>query len=230
MNSSRIRKPDVLSEDVLRKRLEDEIDGIEPVKAKKNARITQKGGLEILTKLLDRAEEANKEPFAFSVGAIILFGSWDRNDKPHAGDIDIAVELIAKEPAGSDAWSALIKSRRQAASTAGRSLPDHLWYAWHIVEVFRFLQWRSKGISLLSLDQISESMPPNEKPFSYTILRGDAQEIARKFEHSEFGLKACRIRRRDPKTGEITTLFDDGTLTESASGQGGVERADCGCI
>jgi hypothetical protein len=98
------------------------------------------------------------------------------------------------------------------------------------VEVFRFLQWRSKGISLLSLDQISESMPPNEKPFSYTILRGDAQEIARKFEHSEFGLKACRIRRRDPKTGEITTLFDDGTLTESASGQGGVERADCGCI
>ena len=38
------------------------------------------------------------------------------------------------------------------------------------------------------------------------------EDDASNFEHGEYGLKACRIRQRDPKTGKITTLFDDGTL------------------
>jgi predicted nucleotidyltransferase len=211
MFSSKIREPEVLSEDLLRKRVEEEIAGTEP--AKKNAHITQKGGLAILAKLLDRVEEANKEPFAFSVGAVILFGSWDRNEKPHAGDIDVAIELVPKLPPG-DAWGALRESRVAAARKAGRSLPSPQHYYWHVVELFKYLQRGSKGISLADLDQISQSMEPNEKTFSYTILCGDAQAIARKFERSAFGLKACRIRQREPKSGEITTLFDNGTLTQ----------------
>jgi hypothetical protein len=55
-------------------------------------------------------------------------------------------------------------------------------------------------------------MDPEGKPFSYTILRGDADAIAKKFERSEFKLRACRIRQRNPETGEITTLFEDGSL------------------
>ena len=209
MSSDRIRKPEVLSEEVLRKRVEDEINGVDP-KAKKNARITQKGGLEILTKLLDRAEEVSQQPFAFSVGAIILFGSWDRNDKSHAGDIDIAVGVIPKEPIGSQAMQHLMVQRRE--TTMPSNAPEAVYYTWPWLEVFRFLQRRSRGLSLVDLGQISKSMPPGDKPFSYTILRGDAAVIASNFEHSEYGLKACRIRQRDPKTGKITTLFDDGTL------------------
>ena len=221
--SNRIRKPEVLSEEVLRKRVEAEISG-EPVKAKKNSRITHMGGLEILTKLLDRVEEANRGPFAFSVGAIILFGSFDRNDKSHAGDIDIAVEFVPKEPAGSAAWIVLRKSRVEAALKTGRDMREPKCHYWPKDEVAKFLQRRSTGISLADLDQISVGMEPNGKPFSYTILRGDAQTISRKFERSECGLKACRIRHRDPKSGKITTLFDDGTLTVEQS------RTECSVL
>jgi predicted nucleotidyltransferase len=209
--SRRIRKPEKLSEDELRRRIEDEINGVDPAKAKKNARITQKGGLEILGKFLQRVDEANRQPFAYSVGAIILFGSWDRNDKTHAGDIDVAVEFIPK--ATGEEQKKLAKSRQDAAIEAGRNLRDIFTYhSWPREEVAKFLRNRSRGISLADLDSIAEGMDPEGKPFSYTILRGDADAIAKKFERSEFKLRACRIRQRNPETGEITTLFEDASL------------------
>lgn len=185
---------------------------VDPDKPKKNTRVTQAGGLAILDKFLARVEEANDQPFAFWVGAVILFGSWDRNDKQYAGDIDVAVEFLPKEHHGTDAWENLLKSRRRAAREAGRSLSGPLWYVWHFEEVAKFLQNRSRGISLADLDQISKSMKPNDKPFSYTILRGDPKVIAEKFKQSTFKLKAHRIRQRDPKTGQMAVLFDDGTI------------------
>lgn len=213
--SRRIRKPEKITEDELRRRLEEEIKGVDPAKAKKNARITQKGGLEILARFFQRVEEANRQPFAYSVGAIILFGSWDRNDKTHAGDIDVAVEFIPK--ATGEEQKRLAKSRQDAAIEAGRNLRDIFGYhRWPREEVAKFLRNRSRGISLADLDSISEGMEPEGKPFSYTILRGDADAVAKKFERSEFKLKACRVRQRNPKTGEITTLFDDGTLNKLA--------------
>jgi predicted nucleotidyltransferase len=211
--SRRIRKPEKLSEEELRRRVEDEINCVDPAKAKKNARITQKGGLEILAKFLQRADEANRQPFAYSVGAIILFGSWDRNDKTHAGDIDVAVEFIPK--AAGEEQKKLAKSRQDAAIEAGRNLRDIFGYhRWPREEVAKFLRNHSRGISLADLDSISEGMDPEGKPFSYTILRGDPDTIAKKFEHSEFKLKACRVRQRNPETGGITMLFDDGTLNK----------------
>lgn len=210
--SKRIRKPEKLSEEELRRRVEDEINGVDPAKVKKNARITQKGGLEILAKFLQRVEEANRQPFAYSVGAAILFGSWDRNDKTHAGDIDVAVEFNPR--ATGEEQKKLAKSRQDAAIEAGRNLRDIFTYhRWPREEVAKFLRNRSRGISLADLDSIAEGMDPEGKPFSYTILRGDADAIAEKFDRSEFNLKACRIRQRNPETGEIVTLFDDGTLS-----------------
>lgn len=214
--SRRIRKPEKLSEEELRRRVEDEINGVDPAKVKKNARITQKGGQEILAKFLQRADEANRQPFAFSVGAIILFGSLDRNDKTHAGDIDVAVEFIPK--ATGEEQKRLAKSRQDAAIEAGRNLRDIFTYhRWPREEVAKFLRKRSRGISLADLDSIAEGMEPEGKPFSYTILRGDPDAIAMKFERSEFNLKACRVRQRNLETGEITTLFDDGTLNNLIS-------------
>lgn len=214
--SRRIRKPEKLSEEELRRRVEDEINGVDPAKVKKNARITQRGGQEILAKLLERAEQANKQPFAFSVGAMILFGSWDRNDKSHAGDIDVAVEFIPK--ATGEEQMKLAKSRQVAAIEAGRNSRDIFGYhLWPREEVAMFLRNRSRGISLADLDSISEGMDPEGRPFSYTILRGDPDAIAKKFEHSEFKLNPCRVRQRNPETGEATTLFDDGTLNDLIS-------------
>ena len=212
--SRRIRKPEKLSEEEFRRRVEDEVNRVEPVKAKKNARITQKGGLEILARFLQRVDETNQQPFAYSVGAIILFGSWDRKDKTHAGDIDLAVEFIPK--ATGEEQKKLAKSRQDAAIAAGRNLRDiFTYYSWPREEVAMFLRNRSRGISLADLDRISEGMDPDGKePFSYTILRGDPDEIAKKFERSEFSLRACRVRQSLAETGEIITLFDDGTLNK----------------
>lgn len=189
----------------------DQSEIVETAKPKKNARITQKGGLEIVSRFLGRVEEANRQPFAYSIGAVVLFGSWDRNDKPHAGDIDIAVEFVPKAPPG-EKFAKLCEQRLEAASEAGREIPPPRCYYWHLEEVAKFLKNRSKGISLVDLDQISQTMEPNDKPFSYTILRGDPETIAKMFARSRFGLKACRIRQRNPKSGVITTLQDDGTL------------------
>ncbi len=211
--SRRIRKPEKLSDEELRRRVEDEINGIDPAKAKKNARITQKGGLEIIARFLQRADDANQQPFAYSVGAIILFGSWDRNDKSHAGDIDVAIEFIPK--ANGEEQKKLARSRQDAAIKAGRNLRDIFdYHRWPREEVARFLRSRSRGISLADLDSISEGMDPEGKPFSYTILRGDADAIAKKFERSEYKLRACRIRQRNSETGGFTTLLDDGTLNK----------------
>ena len=55
-------------------------------------------------------------------------------------------------------------------------------------------------------------MTTADMPFSYTVLRGDPAAVARLFEQNQHGLRASRIRKRDPETGEITTLFDDGTM------------------
>jgi predicted nucleotidyltransferase len=178
---------------------------------KKNARVTQKGGLVILDKFMKRVEEANRQPFAFSVGAIILFGSWDRNDKPHAGDIDIAIELIPKAEAG-EPFGALIKSRLDAAYAAGRSLPSPQCFSWHYTEVYRFLQHGSRGLSLTPLADITMCLQPDERPFTYTVLRGDPESISGMFRASNSKLQICRIRVRDAQTGEFVVSYDDGTL------------------
>ena len=81
------------------------------------------------------------------MGAMILFGSWDRNDKPHAGDIDVAV-FIPK--ASGEEQGKLAQNRRDVAIKAGRNLRDMLYYScWPHEEVAKFLQNRSRGISAL---------------------------------------------------------------------------------
>jgi len=117
--------------------------------------------------------------FAYKIGAVILFGSFQRQDKQHSGDIDIAVEFIPKETVGTEAWNKLIHSRWDLASQQGRRFPNIVErYCWDEEEVRRFLKNRSRAISIHDLTrEIPKMKIDPSTPFTYTVLRGDPKHI-----------------------------------------------------
>jgi predicted nucleotidyltransferase len=102
-----------------------------------------------LEQFLDRVERVNKDPyFLGKVTRVVLFGSMLKPEVQRLSDVDVAVELAAKD---TDFDRARVKNyeRVQTLETQGHRFRSFLeregcWY-W---ETFRFLKGHSRVISL----------------------------------------------------------------------------------
>jgi predicted nucleotidyltransferase len=123
----------------------------------------------------ERVEEINRANYAYSISALILYGSLARGEDT-VGDVDLAVGLekrFSDEKEQNQAES----QRVQIAEEAGRrfsNIVERLF--WPQYEVMRHLKARARGLSLHPLDDFLR-MPKNSK-FRYRVLFGDESKIA----------------------------------------------------
>lgn len=110
--------------------------------------VTRETAEKRLAEFLERVKAVCDDPYyLYRVGRVTLFGSI-LSDKSLLGDVDIAIQLIHKEPDKSKAEE-LDKERRQKASREGRRFSNYVDYlAWPKVEIFLFLKARSRVLSL----------------------------------------------------------------------------------
>lgn len=100
---------------------------------------------------MQRVKEVNEDPyFLYKVVKVVLFGSY-LTDAKTVNDVDIALDLSAKE-ADINRRGDLFEQRREEAVEQGVHFANSSeFYAWPEIEVLKFLKARSRAISLHSL-------------------------------------------------------------------------------
>lgn len=107
--------------------------------------------------LITRAEQINTDPYyLFKVKRILAFGSY-LSDIDRLGDVDVAIELVAKERNNDEAFR-LQRQRSEQAALEGRHFSSYNYYLeWPRTEVLLYLKSRSRTLSLHSIrDRILE--------------------------------------------------------------------------
>lgn len=101
-----------------------------------------------LKTFLERCEELNRNPYyLYRVNRVALFGSM-LTDVPRVGDIDLAVDLVGKNP-DRKAFIAECLTRADEAQAKGRRFSNYVQHmAWGEEECLRFLKKRSRAIAI----------------------------------------------------------------------------------
>jgi predicted nucleotidyltransferase len=103
-----------------------------------------------LSELLERVEQVNGNPyFLGKVLRVVLFGSMLKPEVMLLSDVDVAVEIVAKE-GDFDRLRELNYQRVEELAAAGRRFGNviDVECCWHF-ETFQFLKGRSRAISLV---------------------------------------------------------------------------------
>jgi predicted nucleotidyltransferase len=116
-------------------------------------RISRTNASGIIQELLKRIEQANNNPFAYTISYAVLFGSY-LTKKQCLGDIDIGIKLIPKitDP---DKQSGIEEARIRQAEAAGKHFDDEpTRRAWPQDEVVIFLDNNISHLDLNDADRI----------------------------------------------------------------------------
>ena len=112
--------------------------------------ITRQTAKKALAQFLEHVDRVNHDDqFLAKVTRVVLFGSYLRPEVDRLGDVDVGVELRPKE----SGWKHLRELNHERVAELerkghrfSRALDREVWWQ---LETFRFLQGRSRSISLL---------------------------------------------------------------------------------
>lgn len=121
--------------------------------ARASAPISRVKAERLVEELLDRVRKVNAEPYyLYGVRRVVVFGSF-LGTKPTLGDIDLVIELEAKERDG-ETHGQLMLERGAEARTGGRRFNTWLdQLTWGETEVLRFLRSGSRYLSFHPPDE-----------------------------------------------------------------------------
>lgn len=121
--------------------------------AKASKPITRQTAEAALREFMVRVQRVNEDGyFLAKVTGVVLFGSMLRVDLDRLGDVDIGIDLQAKE-ANWDHLQELNAQRVQEYECQGRRISGFLSRSfWWRLEVLRFLKGRSRSVSLHDYD------------------------------------------------------------------------------
>jgi predicted nucleotidyltransferase len=148
--------------------------------AKAGKPVSRESAERILREFLIRAQSVNEQlQLAYVVESVVVFGSYLSNKK-QLNDLDIAVELKARE-ADNAAQENLRKERLAKAFESGRRFSNIVAEVfWPEKEVLLILKNRSRTISLCDWQSLFK-MPD----LQYCVLIGDRKRIAGMIEHGK---------------------------------------------
>lgn len=146
-----------------------------------------------LAQFLERVARVNEDPYFLArVTRVALYGSMLRPEVQRLSDVDLAVELVAKE-ANPDRLREVNAARVEQLAILGKSLGSFLkdQFCWFL-ETFQFLKGRSRVISLADYN-VEKSLV---LAVPHRMLLGEPEELP-----PESAPKAQRpaVRRRRPR-------------------------------